>query len=69
MPDIRKCAVCRVEFDFDESGLEGPHNIVVCGATCAKKSAAGRGSEYVIHDEKGAVVEANITPGIKIHLW
>ncbi|HAU07455.1 MAG: hypothetical protein UW46_C0006G0011 [Candidatus Yanofskybacteria bacterium GW2011_GWF1_44_227] len=69
MPDIRKCAVCRVEFDFDESGLEGPNDVVVCGAVCAKKSAASRGSEYVIHDGEGAVVETNITPGIKTHRW
>ncbi len=58
--DVRNCDVCTAEFDFDTSGLQGPNNVVVCGAECAKKSASSRRSEVVIHDEVGRVTEHNI---------
>jgi len=67
--DIRRCAVCHVEFDLDQSGLEGPNDVVVCGVVCAKKSATSRGNEYVIHDDNGAVTDTNVTPGPKFHRW
>jgi hypothetical protein len=69
MPDMRTCAVCPKEFDFDTSGLEGPGGIVVCSAACAKKSAKSRGREHAIHDKEGRITESNITPGPKIHHW
>jgi hypothetical protein len=69
--DLRKCAVCPKEFDFDVEGLEGPGGVVVCSNACATKSAESRGRKVVVHDHSGAVADTNVKPGDKIgkHHW
>jgi hypothetical protein len=59
--DMRKCDVCKKEFDFDTEGLEGP-GAIVCGNECATKSAESRGRRVIIHDKAGDVVETNVKP-------
>ena len=61
--DMRLCDVCGVQFDFDETGLEGPNEVIVCSNGCAKKSAGSRGKKYVIHDKSDAIVETDLKPG------
>lgn len=56
--DIRVCAVCKKEFDFDTGGLESP-SAIVCGTDCAIVSAGSRGKKYAIHDESDAIVKTN----------
>lgn len=64
MSDIRKCSQCGKKFDFDKEGL-GCGEIVVCSDICAKKSAAGRGNAYAIHDKSDNIVDTN-TDGTEI---
>lgn len=67
--DTRKCVECGTEFDFDKTGLQGPGSIVVCGASCAKKSVERRGNKYAIHDHSGDITDTNAGPEDKTHLW
>ena len=69
--DMRNCAMCPKEFDFDVEGLQGPNDVVVCSNECARKSASSRGRRVVVHDHSGAVVETNVKPGDTItkHHW
>lgn len=73
--DKQKCDVCGKAFDFDAGGFgigveefrmhdgrpQGRiRDVLVCSKTCAKKSAASRGSKYAIHDDTDAIVETNV---------
>lgn len=68
--DLHKCAVCHKEFDFGETGLEGPGDIIVCRIECAKRSVKSRGDEYATRS-LGIYrrYQCSVRKWIKRHIW